>query len=86
MKRRLTPILTVTIGLILVSGLAYAAKKKGQANAAADTTEITEEEALKAELLETIGEQQEKKPAIDEANRNASEEVNGRIRAKQPKQ
>ena len=84
MKRRLTPVLTVTIGLILVSGLAYAAKKKGQANAAANTTEIAEEEALKAELLETTGEQQKKMPAIDDANKTA--EVKGGIIAKQPKQ
>jgi hypothetical protein len=86
MKRRLTPVLTVTIGLILVSGLAYAAKKKGQAKEAVETSVISEEDALKAELLETTGEQQKKMPAIDDANKNASEEVKGRIIAKQPKQ
>jgi hypothetical protein len=63
MKRKVAPILTFTIGLLLVSGLAYAAKKKVQNRPTVRTPDPThEEEALKAELLDAIEEQQIKSP------------------------
>ena len=68
MKRRLTPILAVTIGLVLLSGLAYAAEKKRQAKPVNRTPEtMTEEEALKAELLDATEEHHDKRPGIEDA-------------------
>ncbi len=57
MKRRVAPILTFTVALVLVSAIAYAAKKKDQAKSAERTPDPAhEEEALQAELLEATGE------------------------------
>ena len=62
MERRLTPILAVTIGLVLISGLAYAVEKKRHAKPVDRTPEtMTEEEALRAELLDTTEEHHDKK-------------------------
>ena len=70
MKRRVAPILTFTIALILVSGLAYAAKKKDQARPADRTPDpIHEEEALKAELLDATEEHQRKLPDISDTKK-----------------
>ena len=45
MNRRLIPILTVTIAIVLSCSLAYAATKEGQ-DKAVETTEISEKESL----------------------------------------
>lgn len=53
MKRRVVPILTATVALVLIAGLAYAAKKKEKDPAVGNEPDPThEEEALQAELLE----------------------------------
>ncbi len=66
MKRRITPILTITLALVLFTGLAYAVEKKKKGKAVAHIPEaIPEEEALKAELLEATGEHQKKMPGED---------------------
>jgi len=71
MKRRITPILTITVGLILFSSLAYAAKKKEQAKAVVRTPdEISEEIALKAELLDATEGQQKNLSIIDNMKKN----------------
>jgi hypothetical protein len=51
MKRRIAPIITFTIALILVSGLAYAAKKKVVKSSGHIPDTQFEEETFKAELL-----------------------------------
>jgi len=79
MKRRLTPILAVTLGLVLISGLAYAVEKKRHAKPVDRTSETTEEEALKAELLDTMEEHQEKRPGTEDARVKKS--VDGRFDA-----
>lgn len=60
MKRRVAPILTFTIALVLVGSLAYAAKKKIQAKSVPQTPEISEEETFKAELLNATEDREDK--------------------------
>ena len=68
MKRRLTPVLTITLALVLFSGLAYAVEKKRQAKPVDRTPDaMTEEEALKAELLDATEEHHDKRPGINNA-------------------
>ena len=68
MKRRFTPIITtLTIALVLISSLAYAVEKKKHAKSVNRIPEtITEEEALKAELLDATEEHQNKKSGLDD--------------------
>ena len=57
MKRRLTPILTISIALLLIGSLAYAADKRKQARSVHQSLDTTrEEEALKTELLDAVEE------------------------------
>ncbi len=52
MKRRIVPLLTFTVALVLVSSIAYAAKKKAPAKPEERPQDPThEEEALRTELL-----------------------------------
>ena len=68
MKKRIVPILTFTVALVLVTGLAYAAKKKDQSKSADRSPDPThEEEALQAELLEATGERVAKTTASGES-------------------
>lgn len=73
MKRRITPILAVTLALVLFSGLAYAVEKKRQAKPVDRTPEtMTEEEALKAELLDATEEHHDKRPGLDDTGAKKS--------------
>ena len=73
MKRRLTPILAVTVALVLFSGLAYAVEKKRHAKPVDRTRgTMTEEEAFRAELLDSTEEHQEKRPATVDARAKKS--------------
>ena len=86
MKRRVAPILTFTIALILVSSVAYAAKKKVNTRPSVRTPDPThEEEALATELLEATEEHQKKLPSIGDINKNAEEAVKAQIIAKPKK-
>ena len=85
MKRRLPKILAISIALILIGSLAYAQKKKEQAKSMPDSQEISEEEALKKELLGATEERQKKVPSIDETRKETAEEVKVEIIAKPPK-
>ena len=59
MKRRLTPILAIGIMVLLIGSLAYAADRKKRTKLVERTPDtITEEEALKAELLDALEDQQ----------------------------
>ena len=91
MKRR-TSILAIAVGLILISSLAYAAKKKEQAKAVAPATDTTsEEEALKAELLNSSEDQRKALRNIDETDPRkiipipVYKKINDQITARQPK-
>jgi len=69
MKRRFIPIIPITVGLILISGLVYAMEKNKRAKPVGLTPEtITEEEALKAELLEATEDHENKLPGVGGAS------------------
>ena len=71
MKRISTPILTITLALVLISSLAYAAKKKDQAKAVSRTADaISEEKALKAELLDATEGQKKIPPVFGNTKKN----------------
>ena len=68
MKRRVIPILTVTVALVLITSLACAAKKKDKEKAAGRDIDPThEEETLQAELLEATEGREARLPATGEA-------------------
>jgi len=62
MKRRVTQILTFTIAIVLVGSIAYASKKKVKTKSVPQTPETSEEEALKAELLDATEDHENKLP------------------------
>jgi hypothetical protein len=91
MKRRVAPILTFTIALVLVSSLAYAAKKKDLGRTVDKTREPTqEEETLTAELLEATENADDKLSSTGDdslqeiAQATPYKKVKGMITAKQP--
>ena len=86
MKRRIRPILTITVALVLFSGIAYAVERKKQSKPA-DRSQLPtrEEEMLKTELLEAAGEHKEKSPGIEEIKNAPLAGNNGQIIAREPK-
>jgi len=65
MKRRVAPILTFTLALILISSIAYASKKKDPVKSSdLIPDKLSEEEALKAELLNATEDHENKSPGI----------------------
>jgi hypothetical protein len=83
MKRRFSTILTITVATVLVSSLAYAAKKKLQAkskNLASDVSEVD----LAANLLDTNG-NKHKLPKTGETNKRGDEELKDLPMAKELK-
>jgi hypothetical protein len=90
-KSRIAPILTFTIALILVSSLAYAAKKKVAKPSDLTPDTLSEEEAFKTELLNATEDRENKLPGIGDTSSKKSvpatgyEKTNGKIIAKQPK-
>jgi hypothetical protein len=92
MKRRVARILAITIGLVLVTGIAYAAKKKGPVKPSGRTPDPThEEEAFRAELLDATGDHADRSPGMGgegakkTARATGYEEGRDRNSAKQPK-
>lgn len=62
MKRRLTPIVTVSLALIFIGSLAYAADRRKQAKQVRQPVDpVHEEESLRAELLAAVDDH-DKKP------------------------
>ncbi len=57
MKKRTVTVITFALALVLVSSVAYAAKKKDKSRPVEPSQDQAQEEALKAELLEAVGEQ-----------------------------
>ncbi len=76
MKKRLTPIITLTVAILLVGSIAYAAEKRRQSNVPSvrDPEAIPEDEALKAELLAATEEHQEKLTSAKAASSTMSVE------------
>jgi len=85
MKKRLTTILAFTAAVVLVSSITYAATKKKEAKSLPHPSEISEEEALKAELLGTTEENEIKVPPIDDTKNTDAEEFIAQIIAPQPR-
>jgi len=71
MRRRLTPILTISIGIILVASIAYAAADRGKRTKQVDrpTDPNHEEEVLMKELIQSVDDQEMKVPAIVNAEK-----------------
>jgi hypothetical protein len=91
MKRRVARVLTFTIGLVLVTGIAYAAKKKVLVKPSDRTPDPThEEEALRAELLDAAGDRSDTLPGNREGGARRIVQATGyekegdKIRVRQP--
>ena len=71
MKRRLTPILTISIGIILVAGIAYAAADRGKRvkQVTQPTDPNHEEEVLIRELIQSVDDHEKKAPTIVNAEK-----------------
>ena len=86
MKRRVAPILTFTLALIIVSSIAYASKKKDPVKSSdLIPDKLSEEEAFKAEMLNATEDHKNKSPGtgsskkVVPAKRNLEDQI-----AKQP--
>jgi len=71
MKRRLTPILTIGIAIILIGSLAYAADRRKQTKGGHLSDPAHEEEAFRAEMLEAVEGHEKKSPDAAEAVKTA---------------
>lgn len=68
MKKRIVPVVTLTVALLLFTGIAYAVEKKRQGKSPEQTPETGhEEESLKAELLAAAEPPPGRAPATVEA-------------------
>lgn len=74
MKRRLSTILTVTVAAVLVSSLAYAAKKKLQTKSKSMVPDVSEVD-LAADLLDAHGDHKHKLPKSGTAIKHGDEEL-----------
>lgn len=74
MKRRFSTILTITVAAVLVSSLAYAAKKKLQTKSKSMTPDVSEVD-LAADLLDAHGDHKHKIPETDDTNKHGDEEL-----------
>lgn len=76
MKKRYVPIITVTIAILLVGSIAYAADKRKQGKLMIPEPKGMSEEALKAELLESNDDQHKQKQDIKtDSSRKAVDNV-----------
>ena len=79
MKRRLTPILTISIAIILIGSLAYAADRKKHAKQMDQPADsVREEEALRAELLDAVEGPDKKLHDIDDTGKVAGNSLGGK--------
>ncbi len=84
MKRRLSTIFTITIAAVLMSSIAYAAKKKLETKSKPLTPDITEVD-LAADLLDANGDHKHKSPKSGDANKHGDEVSKDLTVAKQTK-
>lgn len=74
MKRRLSTILTITVAAVLVSSVAYAAKKKLQTKSKSLAPDVSEVD-LAADLLDAQGDHKHKFPKTGETIKHGDEEL-----------
>lgn len=74
MKRRLSTILTITVAAVLVSSVAYAAKKKLQTKSKSLAPDVSEVD-LAADLLDAHGDHKHKVPKTGDATKHGDEEL-----------
>jgi hypothetical protein len=74
MKRRLSTILTITVAAVLVSSVAYAAKKKLQTKSKSLAPDISEVD-LAADLLDAHGDRKHKLPKTGDTIKHGDEEL-----------
>lgn len=85
MKRRLTPILTISVALILIGGLAYAADRRKQAKQVGHPAEPThEEEALRAELLDAVEGNEKKSTDADDSLKILASKIDKKAESSKP--
>ena len=74
MKRRLSTILTITVAAVLVSSVAYAAKKKLQTKSKSLAPDVSEVD-LAADLLDPQGDHKHKLPKTGETIKHGDGEL-----------
>lgn len=74
-KRKLVTIATISIALILVGGVSYAAERKKQAKQKVRPPQLSEEEALKKELLAATEEHQKAVGEVPAGDKGADRTV-----------
>ncbi len=84
MKRRLSTIFTITVAAVLISSIAYAAKKKLQTKSEPLTPDISEVD-LAAELLDAKGDHKHKSSKAGDTNKRGDEVLKDLTLAKQTK-
>jgi hypothetical protein len=84
MKKRFTAIFTITIAAVLISSIAYAAKKKLRTKSAPLTSDVSEVD-LAAGLLDANGDHKHKSPKASESKKQGDVELKDLIIAKLPK-
>lgn len=84
MKRRLSTIFTITVAAVLISSIAYAAKKKLPAKSAPLAPDVSEVD-LAADLLDVNGDHKRKSPKTADTDKHDDEKLRDLAMAKQPK-
>ncbi|MDD2734644.1 MAG: hypothetical protein PHF56_11945 [Desulfuromonadaceae bacterium] len=84
MKKRFTTIFTITVAAVLVSSIAYAAKKKLRTKSHPLKTEISEAD-LAADLLHADGDHKKISPKVADKTIRDDEELNELVIAMKPK-
>ena len=74
MKKRFSTIFTITVAAVLISSIAYAAKKKLRTKSEPLTSDVSEVD-LAAELLDANGGHKHKSPKVGDTNRHGDEEL-----------
>lgn len=74
MKKRFTTIFTITVAAVLVSSIAYAAKKKLRTKSEPLAPNVSEQD-LAADLLDARGDHKHPSPKAGESNRRGNEEL-----------
>jgi len=83
MKKRLTTIFTITVAAVLISSVAYAAKKKLRTKTEPLTSDVSEVD-LAAGLLDANGDQKHKSPKANDKNKQDDEKLKDLTIAEKP--
>ena len=84
MKKRFSTIFTITVAAVLISSIAYAAKKKLRTKSAPLNSDVSEVD-LEAGLLDAYGNHKLKSPKASDSNKHGDEELKDLIIAELPK-